>query len=851
MPKKNIIEETYTKLTHHEHILERPDSYVGQTKPEEKDMYVFDQESGKIVMRNIEYVAALFKIFDEILVNARDHYVEFKKCKNIKIDIDKQKGSISVWNDGIGIPVKIHPKHEIYVPELIFGHLLTSSNYRKTSKITGGKNGYGAKCISPNALIPLYSGTIKKAIEISTSDQLIGGDGCARNIKDIINGYGKMYEITQSNGESYQVNDQHVLTLCMPEHKKYFYDDENEAWYTFFWDKQNNEMNMRSMAILEGNKNDTLELLRNKCSNIPDENIFDISIQDYLKLSYDDKSKFVGVHGKCVDWENKQCDIDPYLLGVWLGSETQTCEEINSITLKRFGLSEGNKYIPMDYIVNDRDTRLKILAGIIDSQCISSPRKNDELILESFLNNERLRKDIQFLVRSLGFRCEKTSNEIIIRGNLSDIPTKKILITDTKDFDYSPGRITINDIVTGEYVGFEIDSDQRFVLNDFTVTHNCANIYSEMFIIHTVGEDENGGCSEYKQVFRRNMYDIEKPVITQLKGKKKNFTHITFIPDYKRFELEELTDDMYDLFVKRCYDLAACIGNDVRVALNGEEIKFNSFGDYIGFYYDDIPKNLVYRNINSRWEVGVVFDPNCGDEQISFVNGINTYKGGNHVDHIVNQVTKKVATYIKSLAKHKNAKILPAFVKQFLTFYINCCIEDPGFDSQTKEFMNSKMKDWCVCDQKDGGKRCEDYKCDIEDDFIIELCKTGLLDEVVAMSSYKAERDLSRTDGKKVESVNGIEKLIDAKWAGKGKNAAKASLILTEGDSALAFAIAGISRKDVGCEEYGAYPLKGKELNVRKATATQLKKNKEFLELKRILGLKQGVEYKDVSKLRY
>ena len=80
----------------------------------------------------------------------------------IKVEIDKKKNIISVWNNGKGIPVVIHKEHHIYVPELIFGHLLTSSNYDDTTKkITGGRNGYGAK------LANIYSS--KFTIETSDS----------------------------------------------------------------------------------------------------------------------------------------------------------------------------------------------------------------------------------------------------------------------------------------------------------------------------------------------------------------------------------------------------------------------------------------------------------------------------------------------------------------------------------------------------------------------------------------------------------------------------------------------------------------------------------------------------------
>ena len=144
--KKSTIEDEYQKMDHHEHVLELPDSYVGGVELDSYKTWVYDDESNKIINSTIDYVPGLYKIFDEIIVNSRDASINDKTCKNIKITVDKDTGYISCYNDGNnGIPVVIHKEHKIYVPDLIFGHLLTSRNYKVTGKIVGGKNGYGAK----------------------------------------------------------------------------------------------------------------------------------------------------------------------------------------------------------------------------------------------------------------------------------------------------------------------------------------------------------------------------------------------------------------------------------------------------------------------------------------------------------------------------------------------------------------------------------------------------------------------------------------------------------------------------------------------------------------------------------
>ncbi|KAI9811082.1 MAG: DNA topoisomerase 2 [Pycnora praestabilis] len=133
-------------LTQLEHILKRPDTYIGSVERTDKHMWVYNTPTDMMEMRDVSYVPGLYKIFDEILVNAADNKQRDKNMDAVKVTIDREKGEISVWNNGRGIPIEIHDKEQIYVPELIFGHLLTSSNYDDDQqKVTGGRNGYGAK----------------------------------------------------------------------------------------------------------------------------------------------------------------------------------------------------------------------------------------------------------------------------------------------------------------------------------------------------------------------------------------------------------------------------------------------------------------------------------------------------------------------------------------------------------------------------------------------------------------------------------------------------------------------------------------------------------------------------------
>lgn len=129
-----------------EHILVRPDTYVGSIERDKKSFWVLNDAEDAFEERELEFVPGLYKIFDEIIVNAADNYQRGANMTYIKVDIDQERGLISVKNDGKCIPVEIHKEEKCYVPDLIFGHLLTGSNFNDDQKkVTGGRNGYGAK----------------------------------------------------------------------------------------------------------------------------------------------------------------------------------------------------------------------------------------------------------------------------------------------------------------------------------------------------------------------------------------------------------------------------------------------------------------------------------------------------------------------------------------------------------------------------------------------------------------------------------------------------------------------------------------------------------------------------------
>jgi DNA topoisomerase-2 len=340
---------------------------------------------------------------------------------------------------------------------------------------------------------------------------------------------------------------------------------------------------------------------------------------------------------------------------------------------------------------------------------------------------------------------------------------------------------------------------------------------------------------KYIQQFNNNLDEICPPQITKYKGKP--YTKIIFRPDYQRFGLNGLSTDMVALLRKRIYDISAVTDKTIKVKYNSNIISTKNFQQYIDLYIGTKTESQrVYEEANERWEYAVGLTPTNEFIQISFVNGIYTSKGGKHVEYILNQITRKLGEYIE---KKKKIKVNPNSIKEQLILFIRCDIENPAFDSQTKDYMNTPMS-------KFGSS------CTISDKFIEKVAKMGVMDAACALTEIKENKVAKKTDGIKSKSIKGIPKLDDANWAGTEKSN-QCILILCEGDSAKTGIIAGLSSQD---RNYiGVYPLKGKVMNVRGEKIAKISENKEIAEIKKILGLETGRQYNtidDVHKnLRY
>ena len=366
------------------------------------------------------------------------------------------------------------------------------------------------------------------------------------------------------------------------------------------------------------------------------------------------------------------------------------------------------------------------------------------------------------------------------------------------------------------------DSKKRVVGGRNGYGAKLTNIYSSEFSI-VIKDHENK--QTYSQKWSKNMTVCEPPKIKKHSGATSSVS-ITFVPDWRRFGLSKMENAIYKIFQKRVWDANICTTPNCKVKFNGDVLPKQNLDTYAKMH--EGVENVTSVN-GDRWSVCIGPSEN-GLEQVSFVNGICTTKGGTHVDHVASLVA---AGIIEEMAK--KIKLKPQQVKNTFNIFVKATLENPTFSSQVKSECTLKAQDF-------------GSKFELPKTFVKNVLKTGIADELTALSKFKEMKELKKTDGARKSKITGIPKLDDANKAGTAQSG-KCTLIVTEGDSAKTLAVAGLSV--VGRDHYGVFPLRGKCKNVRDSSVAQLTSNQEFNDLKKILGLQQGKEYTSVSELRY
>ena len=488
-----------------------------------------------------------------------------------------------------------------------------------------------------------------------------------------------------------------------------------------------------------------------------------------------------------------------------INKDIQEEKEVISIQKKTISFVPAFYKIYDEIIANaeDQDTRLKL-----DHQAFLKSTKKNKKSIEQ--------------VTTIKINIDKETGMISVLNDGDGIDIIKM-----KEHDMYPAELIFGCLLTST----NYDETQEKVTggkNGFGA--KLANIYSTKFIVETVDRYRK---KYFRQEFRDNMSQKSEPIIKKYTDKP--WTKITFYPEFSRFGMTEMEDDIFALFEKRAYDVAAWTDSSVKVYFNDKLIDIENFEDYSKLYLADTKKR-VYEKVNDKWEIIATHNDNEVFEQVSFVNGINTIRGGKHVDYIVDQIKDKLVDWIR---KKKKLNVKPIYVKNQLMIFVKSTIVNPSFDGQTKETLTTSKTKF--------GSTCE-----ISNKFINELAETGIVEKIIMQAEYKNSKVLKKTDGKKTLMIRGIPKLTDANKAG-GKFSKRCTLILTEGDSAKSMAIAGLS--EVGRDYFGVFPLRGKVVNVKDADIDKILKNAEISNLKKILGLKTGEDYSDKTEsnwpLRY
>jgi superfamily II DNA or RNA helicase len=335
----------------------------------------------------------------------------------------------------------------------------------------------GGKCLGINTPILMFDGSIKLVQDIVVGDCLMGDDSTPRTVLTLARGRETMYRITPVKGDIWECNESHILSLL--------------------W-----------------NGDESLHRKRG--------DIIDISVKDYLNLNATQKH-CLKQYRVGVEYRSKPIKLDPYYLGVWLGDGSKRRPMISNIDselvdyVNKYALSLGltvrsepdsrskcvnhchegvrgkvnpitamlrglnvleNKHIPNDYLVNDRSVRLSLLAGLLDTDGYLHHG-----YFEIVQKVKALADDIVNLSRGLGFAAYvsiKNVNgvsyyRITISGDVSEIPCKvarRIASERLQKKSVLRTGFSIQSIGVGDYYGFEIDGNRRFLLGDHTVTHN-------------------------------------------------------------------------------------------------------------------------------------------------------------------------------------------------------------------------------------------------------------------------------------------------------------------------------------------------------------------------------------------
>jgi DNA topoisomerase-2 len=474
--------------------------------------------------------------------------------------------------------------------------------------------------------------------------------------------------------------------------------------------------------------------------------------------------------------------------------------------------------------------------------------KNEEMVLYIYDNNSKslVEKEMEF---NSGF--ERLYEEILLNAydHFNDTlkstnPVTKINVIVNQDegfieimnngegipiYEHEKEKILIPEMVFSKLNSSSNydDTKDRFVAGVNGLGAKLTVIYSTKFIVETV--DCIRG-KKFKMIIEDNLLKgVTNKRVTDYKGK--SYTKVRYYPDFKRFGLNGITDDMFYYFKKRCYDLIACGSSDnkkckVKLSFNGDNIEIKTFKDYVKLYYDDnvTDKNIFYEKINDKWQFGLVLNSDDTFKQVSFSNGIYTSEGGTHVKRIMDQIVKAIKN------KLKNSKISDSNIRNKFDLFLCCEVNQPAFTSQSKTLLKTPIKEFSSLSK-------------ISKSFINKILKSDVITDLKSLGQHKESKEMKKNDGKKVVRIKGKNPHFDDASKAGSKHSLDCRIFITEGLSAKNFVTGGF--KVLDSSKYGIYPLTGKVMNTLAKSDAAVAKNKVLSELQQYIGLQHKTVYYD------
>lgn len=478
-------------------------------------------------------------------------------------------------------------------------------------------------------------------------------------------------------------------------------------------------------------------------------------------------------------------------------------------------------------VLSERDhirKRVGMYAGQI------APHSGDEYIfnLESKKMEKRSITYIPALIKIFSEILDNSIDEFKRHSEILDTIKVDISETEISISDNGAGIPVELHPVTGTYVPETVftnlragsnfnDDEERMTIGTNGVGSSIAVILSSFFKVDTCD-----GKKRFTQEYLNGLLEKTDP---KVRAHDKHGTKVTFVPDFEYFNIKNLDVDHIQKMIKRVVDVAGC-NPSVKFYINGERLNFKSFTSYIEAYQEE----YVYEE-NENWQVGIAHSGQDTFEQISFVNSVETYNGGNHVEYVYSQVANKLREFFKK--KHK-IDVTPGMIKNHIRLFISCNIDKPKFNSQTKDCMVSEVKNFGTT-------------FTVTDKMIAKLVKSPVIQSVLDWVQAKedaANRAKERELNKDLNKAN-LRKITKFTDATEKEKRDECMLFICEGDSA-SNAILSARTPLIGC-----YPLKGKPINAMGTDVKKLMENKEFVDLLAITGLKIGKKVKDLSELRF